>query len=182
MHSTRHQKVLFLANTPVTKNNMWLHICCVDAGLILADSANMVMRIGYSWRFIKLRAPHLRLRDWAPSSKSCAASVVAAGTLRESIYYHSYAVQGSLACSNLPRHSTGHLRAAHMQRVGMVVVPGSMHHMTILRFHCLHQPRICQICQYCSPSVLYAMVSCRDAQGASHRHTYTKQHCRSFLS
>ncbi|KAL3161254.1 hypothetical protein ABBQ38_009618 [Trebouxia sp. C0009 RCD-2024] len=52
-------------------------------GLILADSANMVLRIGYSWRFIKTRASGLQLRDWAPSLRSCAVCALAAGALRE---------------------------------------------------------------------------------------------------
>ncbi|KAL3135804.1 hypothetical protein ABBQ32_007366 [Trebouxia sp. C0010 RCD-2024] len=51
-------------------------------GLILADSANMLLRIVYSWRFIKSRASGLQLRDWAPSLRSCAVCAVAAGTLR----------------------------------------------------------------------------------------------------
>ncbi|KAA6421774.1 MAG: RFT1 protein [Trebouxia sp. A1-2] len=36
-------------------------------GLILADSANMVMRISYSWHFIKSAVPGLRITAWAPS-------------------------------------------------------------------------------------------------------------------
>ncbi|DBB05489.1 hypothetical protein WJX77_003678 [Trebouxia sp. C0004] len=51
-------------------------------GLILADSANMVMRIGYSWRFIKSAVPSLRLTAWAPSFVSCCAATAAAIALR----------------------------------------------------------------------------------------------------
>lgn len=60
------------------------YLCSLCAGLILADSANMVMRIGYSWRFIRLMAPHLQLHEWAPSLRSCGCCAVAAVTLRES--------------------------------------------------------------------------------------------------
>lgn len=67
----------------VSDDNGRQNTCCVDAGLILADSANMVLRIGYSWRFIKTRASGLQLRDWAPSLRSCAVCALAAGALRE---------------------------------------------------------------------------------------------------
>lgn len=53
------------------------------AGLILADSANMVMRIGYSWHFIKSDVPGLRLTAWAPSFVSCCAATAAAVALRK---------------------------------------------------------------------------------------------------
>lgn len=51
-------------------------------GLILADSANMVMRISYSWHFIKSAVPGLRLTAWAPSFVSCCAATAAAIALR----------------------------------------------------------------------------------------------------
>lgn len=53
------------------------------AGLILADSANMVMRISYSWHFIKSAVPGLRLTAWAPSFISCCAATAAAIALRK---------------------------------------------------------------------------------------------------
>ena len=56
----------------------------MGAGLILADSANMAMRIGYSWLFIKSKAPGLHLYSWMPSFKSCSISAVAAASLGES--------------------------------------------------------------------------------------------------
>jgi len=65
------------------------NLTCTDgdvatpAGLILADSANMVMRIGYSWHFIKSDVPGLRLTAWAPSFVSCCAATAAAVALRK---------------------------------------------------------------------------------------------------
>lgn len=56
----------------------------VRVGLILADSANMVMRIGYSWLFMKSKAPALHFYSWVPSLKSCSVSAVAAASLGES--------------------------------------------------------------------------------------------------
>lgn len=53
------------------------------AGLILADSANMVMRISYSWHFIKSAVPGLRITAWAPSFVSCCAATAAAVALRK---------------------------------------------------------------------------------------------------
>ena len=71
----------------VGSKSMCLDILIIAVGLILADSANMLMRIGYSWRFIKLTAADLQFRDWAPSFRSCAVSAVAAVTLSEFTHY-----------------------------------------------------------------------------------------------
>ncbi len=56
------------------------------AGLILADSANMAMRIGYSWFFIKFTVPSLGITTWAPSRVSCTAAAIAAVSLGEVTY------------------------------------------------------------------------------------------------
>lgn len=50
------------------------------AGLILADSANMGMRIAYSWVFIRKDMQHLTVPRWWPSWPSCAACIAAAIT------------------------------------------------------------------------------------------------------
>ena len=55
------------------------------AGLILADSANMIMRIAYSWLFIQSRVPGLSITSWAPSLLSCCAAASAAVALREAL-------------------------------------------------------------------------------------------------
>ena len=44
----------------------------------------MVMRIGYSWQFIRLKVPDLQFHEWAPSLRSCGVCAIAAVTLRES--------------------------------------------------------------------------------------------------